>query len=44
MRNKIIHDYRNVDHEVVWETALLQVPELIAALEKLLPPEDDVNI
>jgi len=36
MRNRIVHDYLGVDDEVVWETASLRIPELIALLEKLL--------
>lgn len=39
MRHRIVHDYLNVDEDVVWETATLRVPELIAELEKILPPE-----
>jgi len=40
MRNRTIHDYRNVNFGVVWQTATLRIPELIVELEKLLPPEN----
>jgi uncharacterized protein with HEPN domain len=40
MRHKIVHDYRDVDLEVVWSTATDSLPELIALLEPLVPPED----
>lgn len=39
MRHKVVHDYMNVDEEVVWQTAISELPLLIAALEKLLPPD-----
>jgi len=35
MRQKVVHDYMNVDEDVVWETALRDIPPLIAALENL---------
>src|SRR5580698_8449486 len=43
MRNILIHDYDDVDLDVVWETAQRNVPELILHLEKYFaanpPPE-----
>ncbi len=41
MRNKIIHDYFDVDYDVVWDTVRLRIPELIAELEKIVPAEKD---
>jgi len=41
MRNRIVHDYLNVDLNIVWEVVTHDLPKLIAALEKLLPPEDE---
>ena len=38
MRNKVVHDYLYVDHDVVWETATARIPELIALLAPLVPP------
>jgi uncharacterized protein with HEPN domain len=35
MRNIIIHEYDDVDMNVVWETAKDWLPELIEALEKI---------
>src|SRR3954453_8141144 len=29
MRNKIIHDYFDIDYDVVWDTVQLRIPELI---------------
>lgn len=36
MRNKIIHEYMNVDYEVVWETAKNDLPPLKSELEQVL--------
>jgi len=32
-RNIVAHDYANVDLKIVWEVALVQVPEICAILE-----------
>jgi uncharacterized protein with HEPN domain len=39
MRNKIVHDYVSVDHNIVWDVATHDLPVLIAQLEKIIPPE-----
>jgi uncharacterized protein with HEPN domain len=39
MRNRLVHDYLNVDAGKVWETATNDLPQLIAAIEPLVPPE-----
>ncbi len=39
MRNRMIHGYRDVDMELVWETVQRHIPPLILQLEALLPPE-----
>jgi uncharacterized protein with HEPN domain len=41
MRNLIVHDYLRVDYDIVWQAAMISIPELVAELEKLLPPETD---
>ena len=38
MRNRIVHDYLNIDLDVVWETAHRDIPTLIAELEQVVPP------
>jgi len=44
MRNILIHDYDDVDLDVVWETAQRDIPPLIIRLESYLtanpPPKD----
>jgi uncharacterized protein with HEPN domain len=39
MRSKIVHDYMNVDEDIVWEVVTRDLPALVAALEKLVPEE-----
>lgn len=39
MRNRIVHDYLNVDYNVLWETMTQAIPMLIVELEKIVPPE-----
>ena len=34
MRNIVAHDYANVDSEIVWEVATVNVPQVCAVLEK----------
>ena len=36
-RNRIIHGYDAVNYDVVWDIATLEIPPLIAALERALP-------
>jgi uncharacterized protein with HEPN domain len=39
MRHRIVHDYTRINLDVVWKSATDHVPRLIAALEKITPPE-----
>jgi uncharacterized protein with HEPN domain len=41
MRHKVVHDYLNVDEDVVWDTATQELGPLIDSLEKLVPPGPD---
>ncbi len=36
MRNRLIHGYESVDLDVVWQTIKLDLPPLVAALERAL--------
>lgn len=38
MRNRIAHGYDSVDWNIIWETATMRIPKLLAALRPLLPP------
>ena len=39
MRHRIVHDYRRVQMLRVWRVAKNSVPDLINALEPLIPPD-----
>jgi uncharacterized protein with HEPN domain len=39
LRNILAHEYGRVDHARLYATAIKELPGLIEALEKLLPPE-----
>jgi uncharacterized protein with HEPN domain len=39
MRHRIVHDYLNVDEDVVWEVVQSDLPQLAVALEKIIPEE-----
>ncbi len=35
MRHKVVHDYMDVDEDVVWKTSIEEIPRLVASLEPL---------
>ena len=37
MRHKVVHDYMNVDEDVVWDTVIKELPPLVTELEKIVP-------
>jgi uncharacterized protein with HEPN domain len=39
MRNRVIHDYLNVDYEIVWEVVTEGLPALLAELDTVLKDE-----
>ena len=41
MRRRIVHDYYRINLDVLWRTVEAEVPDLIARIEPLLPPETD---
>jgi uncharacterized protein with HEPN domain len=38
MRNRLVHAYESISHALVWSALTVHLPELIAALEKAVPP------
>lgn len=40
MRSKIVHDYLDIDYNAVWDTSTRELPQLVAILEKIVPPEN----
>lgn len=41
MRNRLVHAYFSINHDIVWQTVREDLPTLIATLERLVPPEFD---
>mgnify|MGYP001194033290 CR=1 FL=1 len=40
MRNKIVHDYMDVDEDIVWDSVVHELPLLISELERIVPAEN----
>lgn len=40
MRHRLVHDYGNIDYEIVWAVVANDVPGVIAALETSVPPDE----
>ena len=38
MRHKVVHDYLGVDEDIVWQVVTEDLPQLMAALEAIVPP------
>lgn len=36
MRNRLIHGYFDINHDIVWQTVVTELPPLVAALESIL--------
>jgi uncharacterized protein with HEPN domain len=39
MRHRIVHDYLNIDEDVIWEVLKQDLPSLAKTLQSILPPE-----
>jgi uncharacterized protein with HEPN domain len=39
MRNRLIHGYDQVDHDILWDTIEIDMPPLIKELERILEPQ-----
>lgn len=40
MRNRMVHAYFDIDHDVVWRTVQAELPALLAVLEQALQQSD----
>ena len=40
MRNKIVHDYMDVDEDIVWDSVTQELQPLIKDLKKIVPLEN----
>ena len=43
MRNRLVHGYASVDHDIVWDVVSSDLAEVIDALVELLPAESTVE-
>ena len=41
MRNRVIHEYFNIDLAIVWDTIRDDIPPLIEQLAQIVPSEED---
>ena len=39
MRNRLVHEYDNIDLDIVWDVIQLEIPHLISELKLQIPPE-----
>ena len=39
MRNRLVHDYTNIDFDAVWQAATVDVPRLVAGLRAFMPSD-----
>ncbi len=40
IRNRLVHDYKNIDLDILWQVVTVEIPVLLMSLEPLLPQED----
>ena len=40
IRHRIVHDYMNIDADLLWEVVTVSLPELIEMLEPIVPAEE----
>ncbi|QPD05489.1 MAG: hypothetical protein Nkreftii_003263 [Candidatus Nitrospira kreftii] len=40
MRNKIVHDYMDVDEDIVWDSVAHELPLLVEELKRIVPSEN----
>lgn len=39
MRHKVVHDYLEVDYDLVWDVVTAELPPLVRQLSQIVPPE-----
>jgi uncharacterized protein with HEPN domain len=40
MRNRLVHEYDEINYDTLWSTVTEDLPTLISQLEKIVPPEE----
>jgi uncharacterized protein with HEPN domain len=41
LRDRLVHDYRNIDLDILWDVVSVEIPALLMSLEPLLPERDE---
>lgn len=44
MRDKIVHEYHNIDLDIVWVVINQEISELLEQISPLLPKKSEVNV
>jgi len=39
MRHRIVHDYLEIDYDIVWDVATVELPQLVEKIKPLVPSE-----
>jgi uncharacterized protein with HEPN domain len=39
MRNRLVHEYENIDLNIVWDVIQIEIPDLIEQLKHHIPPQ-----
>ncbi|MBD2314044.1 DUF86 domain-containing protein [Desertifilum sp. FACHB-1129] len=41
LRDRLVHDYKNIDLDILWDVVSVEIPALLVSLEPLLPKQDE---
>ena len=41
LRDRLVHDYKNIDLDILWDVVSVEVPALLVSLEPLLPKQNE---
>jgi uncharacterized protein with HEPN domain len=41
LRDRLVHDYRNIDLDILWDVVSVEIPALLVSLEPLLPRQGE---
>lgn len=41
LRDRLVHDYRNIDLDILWDVVSVEIPALLVSLDPLLPKQEE---
>jgi uncharacterized protein with HEPN domain len=41
LRDRLVHDYKNIDLDILWDLVSVEIPALLVSLEPLLPKQEE---